>query len=254
MVNELQRQAYLKAIGVECYMPRLQLPGAKPSQLCVLPEVSQSVIPEPVPTEAAVAGATVTGSHIGAAAIAQIFGDEALDRRADKRSADTPPVDRVAQAIPRFALSIVRAGEILVIDNGLTGECDPQAYLRLIHNMLFALGIEPAPLYIEAFVWPMAKVRSAHVDQSETAARQTLNAYLSKQLERSAGRFLLLMGDAAANYVSDTQSAEIAVFAHSQLPAQCLMTRSAAAAMQNPLQKRDLWHDLQPLRQALKSS
>ena len=36
-LNELQRQAYLDAMGVDVYFPRLQLVGAKPSSQCEMP-------------------------------------------------------------------------------------------------------------------------------------------------------------------------------------------------------------------------
>ena len=37
MVHELQRQAYLSALGIENYMPRMILPFAPPSSVCELP-------------------------------------------------------------------------------------------------------------------------------------------------------------------------------------------------------------------------
>ena len=36
-MNELQRYAYLDAMGVDYYYPKLLLPGAKVSELCELP-------------------------------------------------------------------------------------------------------------------------------------------------------------------------------------------------------------------------
>jgi len=50
-MNELQRLEYMEAMGVDCYVPRLVLPGAKPSEQCELPAIA--VIEEPAANTAA---------------------------------------------------------------------------------------------------------------------------------------------------------------------------------------------------------
>ena len=265
MINELQRQAYLSAIGVDCYMPRLLLPGAKPSIRCELP----------LPTSAANVrgGANVEVTEVqpvrsatsGAAAIQDLLNDTVVSRRAGLAPAgeslgDANPVGgdnaKAPKSVPRFKLSIVRAGNLLLVDDGLTGDIDPQSYLRLIHNILQAAGANQAPLSIDAFIWPLQGVRGAHVDQSEIAARETLLAYLSKQQEHTGADYLLLLGDTACRYLlttNPTHSGEspVQLAPHDHLPLRYLVTCSAAQSMLNPALKSRIWQDLQPLRRIL---
>ena len=256
-MNELQRQAYLEAMGVDCYMPRLQLPAAPQALLCEMPVQEGPVIASvEVASVAAVSPAvapTKTAVNNGAAAMQALFDEEPKEKTArvtaalssQQSTAKVPP-----QGNPHFSLSIIRGENILLIDEGLAGDINPADYLQLLHNLLFALGAGKQQLSIDAFVWPMRK--NSQVDQSENAARETLAAFLAKQVQQLSTRYIILMGDTAVKYLLDTELATGEFSAHAQLDAQLIRTQSVSPLLSSPALKRDVWRDLQPLHRVLK--
>ncbi len=267
-MNELQRQAYMDAMGVDCYMPRLQLPGALPSQLCELP--SLDVIAELVEQTDATSTAHNSIAHnktnqspataqsavgSGRAAAMQALFDEkpkSVDHNVVK-TAESPSSPKAAkQQVPHFSLSITRGQGVLLVDGGLPGDINPAEYLQLLQNILFAIGVGNQPLSIDTFAWPM--VRNSQVDQSETAARQTLEAFIAKQIEQLNARYILVLGQTAAQYLSQ-QTLPVGQFVrHSALDAQLLHTQSAYPLLSDASLKREVWRDLQPLYRVLKKS
>jgi uracil-DNA glycosylase len=143
-------------------------------------------------------------------------------------------------------------GGLLLVD-----DCDPrqlnsQDYQRLLHNIVFALGLGKQSIEVQPFQWPM--VTGGQADQGVDAARQTLQAYLARQLEEGAIKYLLLMGEAASQYAINQLPVDNALTAHQEHPVQLLSTLSASRMLTDPQLKRQLWQQLQPLWQAVNSS
>jgi uracil-DNA glycosylase len=135
-------------------------------------------------------------------------------------------------------------------------ENNQQDYLQLLHNLLFALGFGKQQLSFEQFRWPVIKkmaVKTTAVDQSETAARQALEAFVCRQLTQSSSQTILLMGDVAANYFTESAWPQGKLSQYS--PASCTLIRtvSAVAMLNNPALKRQAWHELQALAQHRRS-
>ena len=269
-MNELQRQAYMEAMGVECLVPRLQLPGALASSLCAMPVIEPVQVDARQNAVAAVVagsssatapapehGATPQGS--GAAASHALFDvgqnkdqDKAPSRDVKSAVAAVESAASVSKASPAFMLSVVRAGNVLLVDDGLSGSVNPNDYLQLLHNLLFALGAGKQQLSIDAFVWPISNNRQ--VDQSETAARQMLQAFLAKKIDQSQIPVVIVMGETAAKYVVD-QPVEMGVLNEHELwQVQVIRTQSALPLLADPKLKRALWQQLQPLYQWLQAS
>ena len=253
-MNELQRQAYMDAMGVDCYIPRLNLPGAPDSVLCEMPALV--VAPE---NNTAVPSETVTpvakGKNGSAAAMQALMEDAEPQPSRSQQSVKAVTEELVsttsANPIPQFSLSIVRASNILIVDNGLPGHINPTDYLQLLHNILFAVGAGKQQLAIDSFIWPM--VNNAQVDQSETAARQTLEAFLSRQVEQLQAKAVMVMGDTAINFISSEPLATGTLHTHPQWQVPVICTGSASPLLDDPSLKRAVWNDLQPLLQLLKS-
>ena len=255
MVNELQRLEYLKAMGVDAYVPRLQLPGALASKLCAVPHIE-----EPVPAEFVAASLhsmpaeKVPFAAKGHAAAAHALFVDDHDNRVRKPVAASTmapaEIQQTSQDAPQFSLSIVRASNLLIIDAGLEGHVNPQDYLQLLHNMLFALGAGKQQLSIDAFVWPMNK--NNQIDQGEIAARQTLGAFLAKQAEQMSKRYFLVMGDLACRYVSRDPLPVGEFVKYGQLDVQLIRTQSASQMLTEPRVKLEVWRDLGPLHRVLK--
>lgn len=253
-MNELQRQAYLQAMGVDSYMPRLQLPGALPSALCVIPVAPVAISEKP-------SGPLASPPHLpadsqgSAAAMQALLGESSSARQEPSApvgrvveaagEAGQSPVERSGQVTPHFALSIIRGAQLLVIDDGLQGAINPSEYLQLLQNILFALGAGKQVLAIDAFVWPM--VKNSQVDQSELAARQTLQAILAKQIQQLDARFVILMGDIAAHYSGAESMPAGEMIEVPDLSAPVICTQSASSLLSNPDLKACMWSQLQPL-------
>ena len=259
-MNEPRRLAYMEAMGVDCYAPRLQLPGALASQLCAMPLPSAEQLEQPV----AVAASAMPGStplapqqdgQGRAAAMQALLADkpaEPTDRGADAVVAPIGSTQTARSQVPQFSLSIIRGKGILLIDEGLPGDINPAEYLQLLQNIVFAVGAGKQSLSIDAFVWPMS--RSSQIDQSDTAARQALAAFIAKQIEQLNIRYILVMGDTAAQYLSEQALPLGELVQPAQLAAQLLRTRSAWPLLSDAARKRDVWQDLQPLYRSLKNN
>ncbi len=257
-MNELQRQAYLEAMGVEHYFPRFQLPGALPSARCELPvaapvapaveAVVEAMVPPveqsvPAVTPAAGGGAQAAQALLGAAVTALEPARPSAPAASAAKPARARPVESASAAeIPRFALTVARSQcGILIVDDGLTPEQDYAEYLRLLQNILIAVGAGPQALQLDPFVWPMMK--SARVDQSAMAAQQTLAAYIDKQVQALSVRYLLVMGETPRRYLPASEPSG---------PLR-LETPGAGRLLTEPGLKRQLWQELLPLRQALQA-
>ncbi|MEE8059193.1 MAG: hypothetical protein V3T17_15355 [Pseudomonadales bacterium] len=277
-MNERQRQAYMQAMGVDCYIPRLQLPGALASQPCQMPEWVE-VLGERQACVAEVNASQVNASQANAAndvvavstdatptaqknasgstaAMQALFNDEpkstVVNTVANATAARVRKTQTAKQPIPRFALSMIRGGNILIIDDGLPSNIDPADYRCLIHNMLFALGAGKQQLSIDTFVWPM--IRNSNIDQSETAVRQTLEAFLAKQIEQLDAHYVLVMGDIVARYLVDEVMPVGEFIQHPQWPVHLIRTLSAHRMLAQPELKREVWKDLQCLHRVLKKN
>ncbi len=142
---------------------------------------------------------------------------------------------------------MVRAGDTVIVDEGLTGDTDPRAYTGLLQNLLFALGAGSPQPAVEAFVWPVSRGRGHHVDQSATAAREALAAFLAKQVQQTGARQLVVMGETAHQYIEALPAKAGVLEQHSGFAVRAIVTRSAARALREPALKRQIWDDLQPL-------
>jgi hypothetical protein len=225
------RSQYLSAMGVELYVPRAILPGAKLSLPCewdeqalVEPEI------EPVDIAELIAPTTPTQPVRRAPPLEQT--------RAQRRSepiAPTPSADNAAT--PRFTLSIISGDNgVLIVDDAPSGARTD--YLRMLGNLLFALQGGTANPTLEVFAWPMAKT-NPRLDQSATAAREALAGYLQKHIDQRAVHTVLVLGDAARSWAAPALQQNNAL--------RCAVSVSAWLCLREPQVKRQLWQDVRHL-------
>lgn len=269
-MNELQRQAYMEAMGVDCYMPRLHLPGAAVSEQCALPELAvATTVSSPVTDTASAAPATTvaptasSGASESTRAIQALFEQPSrAEVLAQSRSAgSSASIDEAVgfiqsaaakkQAVPRFHLSILRSSNIMLIDDAIPGHINPDNYRQLLQNVLFALGMGKQPLMLDAFAWPM--INNSQIDQSQSAAIQTLEAFLGKQVEQDSIAYLILMGNTATQYLNLEPVADTGLGKHARLPLQFVHIHSAGLMLDQPSLKPQAWQQLQPLYRALQA-
>lgn len=208
MIEESRRRAYLSAMQVDCWLPRLSLPFAAPSRPDCLAEV--------------VAAPSLTPPRPASAAPEPALPGEVLARlplrrpapvaRAPLETPDSPPevpVEPVARPVtPRFTLQLYRAGVCLLLVELPTGEPfqrrDP-SYL-LLKDLLRAAGLPDSPQLLgEPLRWPL--LNSRDFDQGPQAARAVIEDLLYAQRERGEQwACLWLLGLPALRYAAGADS------------------------------------------------
>lgn len=246
---EPQRSQYLRALGIDVYVPRLILPGALASQSCEWTEAASLEIETPA---AAIEQIAAVLTPVSAVVRQRSLPDAvridpsapAVNINSTKNNVDSVDSEtRVAvaapltesNAAPKIALSVIVAGNLLIVDDAPSGTAMRGDYLRLLTNILFALHWRTAQPQLDVFLWPMAK--HPQLDQGAQAARETLAAHLHKQIQQHAIDTVLLLGESAQTWC--------AIGADDAL--RCVRSVSALACLRAPDNKRQLWHDLRHL-------
>ena len=267
MITELRRRAYLSAMQVASWLPRVELPFAAPSR----PELLQPLVeaePEQevaaaVPQAAAEAAPAYEPPRAETAVVAPVTRPKIeVPRPAPQgRMAKVEPatVDAETQitsqptpvAPPRFALQLLRAGACAVLVELPTGEPlqgrDP-AYL-LLKDLLRAAGLPDSPQLIgEPVRWPLL-VRG-QIDQGPQAALEYVQSFVGARLEEQEPcSCLWLVGLPAIRFAgeatADAYNRELQVEglgAAWALPGLELL-------MDEPERKRELWQAMRRVRQ-----
>nr|WP_239482040.1 energy transducer TonB [Pseudomonas insulae] len=221
MNAEQRRRAYLSAMQVVAWLPRVALPFAAPSRPETLQPVEVEVelapvaaplepvaAPEPVapaaPAVAAVA-AERPSAELARAALVSPPAKPALVADSPEAEAAPAPVER--QAPPRFALQLLRAGACLLLVELPTGEPfqsrDP-AYL-LLKDLLRAAGLPSSPQLVgEPVRWPLMKRGS--LDQGPQAALEYVQGFVAAQLEQEPSVCLWLVGLPAVRFAGEADA------------------------------------------------
>ncbi|MDP2243215.1 energy transducer TonB [Pseudomonas sp.] len=255
MIEELRRRAYLSAMQVASWLPRVELPFAAPSR----PQVLQPAEPEvPVAAQPPAALPTATSSrpepHLERPKI-EVPRPVVTARSAKvdiNAEAETPGVAKpVAAPTPRFALQLLRAGDCALLVELPTGEPlqgrDP-AYL-LLKDLLRAAGLPDSPQLVgEPVRWPL--LARGSMDQGPQAALDYVQSFISARLEQQPPcRCLWLVGLPAIRFAGD---------ANAEAYTRELQVEGLGAAwalpglellMDEPARKAELWHAMRRVRQ-----
>ncbi|MES3008641.1 MAG: hypothetical protein V4751_12815 [Pseudomonadota bacterium] len=284
-VNELQRQAYLRELGIQCYFPKRPLPGAKPSRLfgaSVLTPVAAltSVAMAPKPSMSAAAALAVVTTSAKAVDVISVPQAEPLR----KPLAAPPVVTSVPVAAPmpvaspvsaiaakpvsaaassasaavRFAFAYFPVSPELAVISELPwakSAAVSAACRQLLVGMLRALNMphDDRALTSMVFTWPL--MEGPDIDQGEESARQTLVGFLARRLKLRPVRYLLVLAEQATGFLFpadfDWQQGRGELLRHPQFPIEMVVTRSLNAMDAVPELKREVWQAMQPLRLAL---
>ena len=257
-MNELHRQAYLDAMGVDVYFPRVLLPGAPVSLLCdmampsALSEPADDSLSGIMPRDYERAGASVNASQGRAAAMQELLNEipEATPKPIlDSNHAVSNKTElhlRRESVTPRFMLSVTRVGDVVIIDDSPAE--DALEFQRLQQNFFLALGLV-ADIATSNFKWPI--VESSHLDQSQHAAKQTLRVFVQNQLKSTPPKALLLMGETAFTYLLDDKPVLGEWLAEFVADVPVLCAPSLVAALGPEQLKQHIWQAIKPLRKKL---
>jgi hypothetical protein len=234
---EPMRSRYLAALGVDMYVPQLILPGAKLSTAC---EWDVAALEAPVvapPGIESIKTEVEPQVPMAQARVPVVESEKKPTRPATAEPTSATPT--AAVVVPKFALSIVRAANgVLLIDDAPVAAARSE-YERLLGNFLNAM-LKDGQCSLDIFFWPMHK--SAQIVQDENAARETLAAHLHKQIQQRALHTVLLLGDAAQRWVD--LDAALGVDGQAL---RCIRSTSLLACLREPALKRQLWNDVREL-------
>jgi hypothetical protein len=234
-VNENLRQEYLHRMGIQCYFPRQQIPGAATSLLLAM----QTKIPAKVPMKYPPAENQDSMPLVGLAAARLSVNSSYIS--SVSASLEVQSAESLKQDVSeiRFQLGFIRVSDDLlalislpyVQDTGMLNSSQK----RLFINLCRALKLSPDVLdfNIKAFRWPFSE--AAYLDKSEAAARAALNTYLSQMHEDASFSHLLLLGSNIAALLEDFRQ---------QIDGQFLVCRSLDEMLKMHQLKRETWTTL----------
>lgn len=254
-MNELQRQAYLSALGIENYMPRWNLPCAPEPVACILPSIEVEHLaantPSPLIDSLISLPVTITPAKLDSSAAINMLGD------LDVRQRPVVPVnaasillqfeEKKAPVVAPFSLSLWRpVPGFLIIDSRNTAMALPTELL--LGNMLrVMLGTIKSDLREEVLRWPM--IENRFVSRTASDARNELQTWLAVENELRPINRLWLLGENASQYFVDEnlsviesrwQSVTVSgVSGHNSISA--LLLPSLNQLLQKPTDKALLW-------------
>lgn len=268
MIEEARRRAYLGAMQVATWLPRVALPFAAPSRPELLetpaPIAVEKAPPAPVAEvarEAAPVAAVPAAAPVGepGSIAARLMPKPASPAKAaasvsaeEPAAAEAEPVVRAPVAPPpRFALQLLRAGECALLVELPTGEPlasrDP-AYL-LLKDLLRAAGLPESPQLLgEPVRWPL--FAGGNMDQGPQAAREFVQGFVAARLEDGAPcRLLWLVGMPAVRYAGEADEESLL----RELQVEGLGVAWALPGLERlaeePSLKADLWRAMRRVRQ-----
>lgn len=268
MIEEARRRAYLGAMQVASWLPRVVLPFAAPSRPELLeppaPLVAEPTVAAPaaaareaVAPVAAPSVAPVTAGEPGSIA-ARLLPKVAAPTKPSPIKAEEPAEAEAEQAVrapvappPRFALQLLRAGECVLLVELPTGEPlasrDP-AYL-LLKDLLRAAGLPDSPqLMGEPVRWPLFS--RGNMDQGPQAAREFVQGFVAARLEEGAPcSCLWLVGMPAVRFAGEGDEESLL----RELQVEGLGVAWALPGLERlaeePTLKADLWRAMRRVRQ-----
>ena len=265
MIAELRRRAYLSAMQVASWLPRVELPFAAPSRpdlLQPLVEAEPEVVAV-VPQAVAEAAPAYEPPHAETPIAAPVSrpkievprpAPQGRMAKAEAVAADAEePVNPQPASVvpPRFALQLLRAGACAVLVELPTGDAlqgrDP-AYL-LLKDLLRAAGLPDSPQLIgEPVRWPLL-VRG-QIDQGPQAALEYVQSFVGARLEEQEPcSCLWLVGLPAIRFAGEADAEAY----NRELQVEGLGAAWALPGlellMDEPERKRELWQAMRRVRQ-----
>ncbi|MGP3791418.1 energy transducer TonB [Pseudomonas sp. B392_1p] len=261
MISESGRRAYLNAMQIDTWLPRVDLPHAAPSNsavLAVLPVAKAEVRAAPVPSSgrdkqvaAPVQGAKLPTNN-GPQSVQQLresirppVASAGVEAAASPQTPVAPAP--VAVAPPRFSLQLLRAGNCLLLVELPTGEAfqsrDP-AYL-LLRDLLRAAGLPDSPRLVgEPVRWPL--LMRGQLEQGPDEARDFVQSFIAARMaeDEQPCACLWLIGAPALRFAGEVDEHAF----HRELQIEGLGAAwtmpGLELLMDEPVRKRELWHSM----------
>ncbi|WP_068829837.1 energy transducer TonB [Pseudomonas sp. BMS12] len=262
MIAELRRRAYLSAMQVASWLPRVELPFAAPSRAELLQPLPEAEPEAPVaPSVAPVAEARPAIEP--QRPTVEVPRPSAASKVFAKPEAAAVPVEEPVEAKPaalpppRFALQLLRAGDCALLVELATGEPfqsrDP-SYL-LLKDLLRAAGLPDAPQQVgdgSPIRWPL--LSRGNLDQGPDAARDYVQGVLAGQLEAEPCRCLWLVGLPAVRFAGEADAEAYCRELQVEGLGAAWALPSLELLMDEPERKADVWRAMRRIMPRWKAS
>lgn len=261
-MNEIQRQAYLRAMGIDAVYPRLPIPAARPSPVYDWPttappartDTSETLTSRPAPRSGAAARAQVVSELVSpaepdtASRTASRRAPEQTSAQAEVATAQQPD----GEATLRFRLQYLPVNAALSVlwEVPLHGAADSERESRvLLVNILLALAapLPETPPAVETFAWPILE-DAAELPQGARQAGQAVAGFITMRRRRDGFANLLVFASQVADLLPGIGSTDQRA---DKLDCHLVCVNSLQTMLSVPAIKRDVWQQLQPLRQRL---
>lgn len=257
-MNDMQRQAYLQAMGIQSYFPRVVVAGAKPSR-------TYDLLPQPEATQEPDLPRQETPRAVRPGRPKPVVRPESTTARATLTSRPvTPPPTVVTEltspaaqesAQRRFRVNYYRITDTLAVIDEVPYQQtarDAKAALALLRAILAAVGVatDGLPLQAETFDWPQETSMSLTNDPT-LDAQLALQGYIRKRQETDSFRHLLIFAAQVAEIlapegIENERDQPVANNNYNRT-----ITHSIQSLLAHPILKREVWAQLQPLRRRL---
>lgn len=210
-MDEHLRIEYLTALGIDMYIPRRQLPGARPSPVAVgrpsltsAPASSpRSLIPES-PAERMMTRGNEVGIHQLVDALVEDkttqrqLAPSRVEQQTNQRKQQQPETATVDSATIRFVLNCWRVSpDLMVIDSHQPGRALPTG--TLLGNILRAIGLPASLPPADTLRWPVIRQSEARL----TDAREMVAGFLAGHMQARPAKSVWLLGEAAVRACTD---------------------------------------------------
>ncbi len=233
-MNEASRLAYLNAMGIDSFVPRSPLPGAKPSvALKLIPAIGKKAAAELDMSVASPSSSGLVNTTVEQLKQSVGFEKNAVPQTTEPTKQTATPSGAQSQSNLKFSLIMVRFAGLLWIDSLPLGRGVDRDYLRLIVAISRALGRDGLQPEYSVFEWPLVKNRQTN--QGGDAAREAVEEFVGRQLKDNAIEQLVVFGEQPVKY--DSHSVET-----------IYSSVSVWSMLQNSDLKRAVWQELKPLR------
>jgi DNA polymerase III psi subunit len=265
-MNETQRQAYLKAMGIQVYFPRQVLLGAKRLPDYGFPKESAgekgakpqiqvtSVAAQPVESVSRIVVEATAAEPEVAAEIKLV-----VEAKNMTDNAMVPAEELSAKGELRFSLQYFKINDQIAVINEIPHVKSNQngaEAIKLLKAILLALGVDSSECQFEPgqFNWPIATNLPPRDDQ-QLVARNALLGYIRKRQEEDKFTNLILF---CTQIESLLQSSNNSTAAHdfeiTKHGFHITVTSSLQAILSVPSLKRGVWQDLQILKSRLETA
>lgn len=256
-MNEQHRMYYLDAMGIDMFVPRLRLPNALPSKMCVLPlsqqDVQRSTVQGSVTGFVAesVQNNSFKNSTESTQSILSVLDKKTTEHQPESQKIVEDLVTQKSSDAPienaRFSLGLWRVGSHLqVIDSGERGDALPTE--ALLRNILRVHKIIDSPMQLsrqEILNWPAGDDVDHDEDQSWNAAHELVLSFLEGRLLPKPVTLFWLMGNSASRSVLghdfDFEGALFKTISVDAFTAEALILPSLRDILNTPILKRELW-------------